>query len=344
LSFPIRTTARITGGVLAAALVLAGCAAKVNGDSTSSAAPAAAAPASGAGSASGSAAAPAAAGPCTPIKMAMNPWVGFTANAAVVTYVLEKKLKCKVTQTDLKAEISWQGFSSGAVDVIIENWGHPDLVKKYIDTDKTAVNAGDTGNVGHIGWFVNPAAVKLCPGIDTDYKKLNDCADKFATSESGGKGQFLDGDPSFQTIDAHLIENLKLNYKVVYAGSETALIQAFRDGEKNNKAVIGYFYTPQWFLSEVPLVNIKLPKYTEGCDADPAKVACDYPDLKLNKIVSKKLATSGSPAYEMIKKFKWTNDDQNLVAKYITADKMSNEAAAKKWVDANPDKVAAWLS
>ena len=276
--------------------------------------------------------------------MAMNPWVGFTADAAVVSYVLEKKLKCKVVQTDLKAEISWQGFSSGAVDLIIENWGHPDLVKKYIDTDKTAVNAGDTGNVGHIGWFVNPAAVKICPGIDTDYKKLNDCADKFATSESGGKGQFLDGDPSFQTIDAHLIENLKLNFKVVYAGSETALIQAFRDGEKNNKAVIGYFYTPQWFLSEVPLVNIKLPKYTAGCDADPAKVACDYPDLNLNKIVSKKLATSGSPAYEMIKKFKWTNDDQNLVAKYITSDKMSNEAAAKKWVDANPDKVAAWLS
>ncbi len=345
MSFSTRTTVRFTAGVLAAALVVSGCAAKVNGDSTSSAAPAAAASVAGGGAAaSGAAAAPAAAGPCAPIKMAMNPWVGYTANAAVVSYVLEKKLDCKVVQTDLKAEISWQGFSSGAVDLIIENWGHPDLIKKYIDTDKTAVNAGDTGNIGHIGWFVNPAAVKLCPGIDTDYKKLNDCADKFATSESGGKGQFLDGDPSFQTIDAHLIENLKLNFKVVYAGSETALIQAFRDGEKNNKAVIGYFYTPLWFLSEVPLVNIKLPKYTEGCDADPAKVACDYPELKLNKIVSKKLATSGSPAYRVIQKFTWTNEDQNLVAKYITSDKMTNQAAAKKWVDANPDKVAAWLS
>jgi len=31
------------------------------------------------------------------------------------------------------------------------------------------------------------------------------------------------------------------------------------------------------------------------------------------------------------------------VAKYITADKMEPEEAAKKWVDANPDKVNAWL-
>ena len=44
-----------------------------------------------------------------------------------------------------------------------------------------------------------------------------------------------------------------------------------------------------------------------------------------------------------MKNFNWTNDDQNLVAKYIAADKMTPEAAAKKWVDANPDKVKAWL-
>ena len=45
-----------------------------------------------------------------------------------------------------------------------------------------------------------------------------------------------------------------------------------------------------------------------------------------------------------MKNFKWTNADQNTVAKYIALDKMSPEAAAKKWVDANPDKVKAWLA
>ena len=58
----------------------------------------------------------------------------------------------------------------------------------------------------------------------TDWKNLNKYAAMFKTSESGDKGQFLDGDPSFVTNDAALVKNLNLNYKVVYAGSEAALI------------------------------------------------------------------------------------------------------------------------
>ncbi|MFI1508919.1 glycine betaine ABC transporter substrate-binding protein, partial [Streptomyces sp. NPDC020597] len=73
------------------------------------------------------------------------------------------------------------------------------------------------------------------------------------------------------------------------------------------------------------------------------KIACDYPVYKLDKIVAKKFADSGSPAYDLVKKFNWTNDDQNTVAKYIAVDKMTPEAAAKKWVDANRTKVDAWI-
>lgn len=295
---------------------------------------------SGAGAApSGSAAAGA---PCGTVNLAMNDWVGYTADAAVVTYVAETKLGCKVEQKALKEEIAWGGFASGQVDVIIENWGHPDLTKKYIEQQKVAVDGGPTGNVGEIGWYVPPWLADKHPGI-LDWNNLNKYAAEFKTSESGDKGQLLDGDPSFVTNDEALVSNLKLDYKVVYAGSEAALIQSFQDAETNKKWVLGYFYSPQWFLSEVPLKKVKLPAYTDGCDADAQKIACDYPEYKLNKIVATKFANSGSPAAALIKNFTWTNDDQNLVAKFITADKMSPEEAAKKWVDANPDKVNAWL-
>jgi glycine betaine/proline transport system substrate-binding protein len=274
--------------------------------------------------------------------MAVNPWVGYEASAHVVGYVAEHELGCTVEYKDLKEEVSWQGFGSGQVDVVIENWGHPDLVKKYIDGAKTAVDFGPNGNVGVIGWYVPPWLAKAHPDI-TDWHNLNKYADKFKTSESGGKGQLLDGDPSFVTNDEALVKNLKLNYKVVYAGSEPALIQAFRTAEKNKDWVIGYFYDPQWFMSEVPLVKVDLPKYTKGCDSNPEKIACDYPKYILNKVVSKKFADSGSPAVDLVKNFKWTNDDQNVVAKYIAKDKMSPDEAAKKWVEDNPDKVKEWL-
>ena len=50
-----------------------------------------------------------------------------------------------------------------------------------------------------------------------------------------------------------------------------------------------------------------------------------------------------SPAVELVKRFHWTNEDQNAVARMIAQDKMSPEDAAAKWVSDNPEKVKAWL-
>ncbi|MEO7123604.1 MAG: glycine betaine ABC transporter substrate-binding protein [Lacisediminihabitans sp.] len=284
----------------------------------------------------------AAASKCGNVNLAMSDWVGYTADAAVYTYVAQTRLKCTVKQLPLAEQVGWQGLGDGTVDAIIENWGHDDLAKKYITEQKVAVDAGLTGNIGKIGWFVPPWLAKAHPDI-LDASNLNKYATNFKTPESGGLGQFLDGDPSFVTNDAALVTNLKLNYKVVYAGSEAALIQAFRTAEANKTWMIGYFYTPNWFLSEVALKSVKLPPYTDGCDAVAAAVACDYPTDKLNKIMSVKFEKANKPAADLLKNFHWTNDDQNEVAKDITANKMTPAAAAKKWVDANKSKVDAWL-
>jgi glycine betaine/proline transport system substrate-binding protein len=280
---------------------------------------------------------------CGAFNLAVNPWVGYEANAAVIAYVAERDLGCTVTKKDLKEEIAWQGFGTGEVDAVVENWGHDDLKKKFIEEQKTAVDAGPTGNEGVIGWYVPPWMAQQYPDI-TDSKNLNKYASLFKTSESGDKGQLLDGDPSFVTNDEALVKNLNLNFKVVYAGSETALITGFRQAEAKKTPMLGYFYEPQWFLSEVKLVKVNLPAYTAGCDADPEKVACDYPKYVLDKIVSKKFADANGPAYRLVKAFTWTNDDQNVVAKYIAQDKMKPEDAAKKWVEANESKVKAWLA
>jgi glycine betaine/proline transport system substrate-binding protein len=279
---------------------------------------------------------------CGDLRIAVNPWTGYVANAHVIGYLAKSKLGCNVTYPDVKEEVGWQGMSSGSIDTIVENWGHPDLVKKYIDQQKTVVDAGPTGGKGIIGWYVPPWMATKYPDI-TSWKNLNKYASLFKTSESGGKGQLLDGDPSYVTNDEALVKNLKLNYKVVVGGSEAGLIQSFKTAEKNKTPLLAYFYEPQWFFSEMKLVHVNLPAYKTGCDAVAAKVNCDYPPYVLNKLVSKKFVDSGSPAVDLVKKFSWTNDDQNLVAKYIAADGMSPDDAAKKWVDANPDKVKAWL-
>jgi glycine betaine/proline transport system substrate-binding protein len=276
------------------------------------------------------------------VNLAINPWVGYEANAAVIGYLLEKELGYKVEKKNLKEEVSWQGFETGEVDVIVENWGHDDLKKTYIEDKKVAVDVGPTGNQGEIGWYVPQWMVDEHPDI-TDWNNLNKYADLFKTSESGDKGQFLAGDPSFVTNDAALVTNLKLNYKVVYSGSEAAIIKAAQQATAQKKPLLFYFYEPQWLFAKEKYVRVKLPEYKTGCDADPKKIACDYPDYVLDKIASKKFADTGGKAYQLVQNFKWTNDDQNLVSDYITNQGLTPEKAAEKWVTEHEATWKPWI-
>jgi len=276
------------------------------------------------------------------VNIAINPWVGYEADAAVVGYLLEHELGYKVEKKNLKEEVAWQGFESGQVDVILENWGHPDLKKKYIDEKKVAATAGSTGNMGVIGWYVPQWMVAKYPGI-TDWKNLNKYSNLFKTSESGGKGQLLFGDPSYVSNENALIANLKLNYKVVVGGSEATLVKSAEQSESQQKPLLFYFWDPHWLFKKMKLARVNLPPYKEGCDADPKKVACDYAEMDLDKIVSSKFATSGGKAYQLVKNFKWTNEDQNTVADDMTNNGMTADQAAKKWIDAHKSTWQAWI-
>jgi len=282
---------------------------------------------------------------CGNLRIAVNAWTGYYADAWVIGELAAKKLGCNVSYVKLAEEPSWNAMANGTVDTIVENWGHDDLVKKYITEQHVVQDAGLTGNKGIIGWFVPPWMAQKYPDI-TSWKSLNKYASMFKTSESGGQGQMLDGDPSYVTNDQALVKNLHLNYKVVVGGSEAALIQSFRNAEKNKTPLLAYFYEPQWFFSEMKLVHVNLPTYSSDpkvCPTAPSQIRCDYPPYNLNKLVSTKFAQSGSPAYTLVKNFHWTNADQNLVATYIAKDGMSNAAAADKWIAANQSLVDQWL-
>ena len=275
------------------------------------------------------------------VKMMVNEWVGAAANVAVAQCLLQQ-MGYKVETSTLAEEVAWVGFKTGEVDVILENWGHPELEKKYIQDEKLAVDAGPNGVKGIIGWYVPKWMVDKYPDI-TDWNNLNKYADLFKTSESGDKGQFLGASPAFVQYDEALIANLGLNYKVIFSGSEAATITAFQQATKNQTPLIGYFYDPQWLLNEIELVQIKLPAWTEGCDKDLKKVACDYPAYTLNKIVRTEWNNTAGDAATFIKNFSWGNADQNEVADAITNKNMKELDAAKVWIDAHPDVWQKWM-
>lgn len=282
------------------------------------------------------------------VNLAINPWVGYEASAAVLQYLMEEELGYDVDTKELKEENAWQGFGkdgAAGVDIIVEDWQHADLRAKYIDDQKVAELAGSTGNKGVIGWYVPTWMTKKYPGID-DWENLNKYAKDLETSESKGKGQLLFGDKSYVSNEEALIKNLDLDYEVVVGGSEQALIEAAQQSEEQQEPVLFYFWDPHWLFSDTDLTRVKLPEYSDDesvCPTDPAEIKCDYPEMDLEKVVSTDFAKNGGDAYKLVKNFKWTNEDQNAVALDIQKNEMDPLDAAKKWVEANEDTWKSWM-
>ncbi|WP_405885572.1 MULTISPECIES: ABC transporter substrate-binding protein [unclassified Streptomyces] len=276
------------------------------------------------------------------VTLSVQSWVGAQANVAVAQYLLEHELGYRVDTVQVDEVPAWDALSQGRVDAILEDWGHPDQEKRYVEEKRTIAPGGNLGVTGHIGWYVPTYFAKQHPDV-TDWRNLNKYADRLRTAESGGKGQLMDGSPSYVTNDKALVDNLKLNYQVVFAGSEAAQITQMKQFAKEKKPFLTYWYSPQWLFKKVPMTEVKLPPYKEGCDTDAAKVACAYPHTPLQKYLNADFAKSGGRAAAFLKNFKWTTEDQNEVSLMIAGDKLSAREAAKKWVDSHASTWRAWL-
>ncbi|MFJ9670434.1 ABC transporter substrate-binding protein [Streptomyces sp. NPDC101221] len=276
------------------------------------------------------------------VTLSVQSWVGAQANVAVAEYLLEHELGYRVDTVQVDEVPAWDALSQGRVDAILEDWGHPEQEQRYVEDKKTIAAGGGLGVTGHIGWFVPTYFAKKHPDV-TDWKNLNKYADLLRTAESGGKGQLLDGSPSYVTNDKALVKNLNLDYQVVFAGSEAAQITQMQQFAKEKKPFLSYWYTPQWLMEKVPMTEVKLPPYEEGCDADPAEVDCAYPVTPLQKYLNADFAKNGGDAAEFLKNFTWTTEDQNEVSLMIAEKKMRPQVAAEKWVESHKSVWKKWL-
>ena len=286
---------------------------------------------------------------CGTVTLNEQAWAGSTANTYIAKAVLEDRLGCKIEITKIAEIAVYQAMADGKVDAVLEDWQHVAEYKQYIDKAKKVVMGGPLGVKGHIGWFIPRYLMNQHPEFKT-WQGFKGKELLFKTPESGNQGMFLAGDPSYVSKDKELIAGLRLNFKLVTAGAETAQVARWSKLYKQKKPVIFYWYTPQYLNQEYDLAEVKLPKRFNGCkdDAkaggDPQQYRCAYDNTIINKLFSKQFANSGSPAYPVLKAMRLTNDGQELVAKRIAGDKVDPEKAGREWVRNNPDKVKTWLN
>ena len=285
------------------------------------------------------------------ITLAINPWTGSAVNAHVAKVVLERDLGTPVEFVEIDEFATWPGMEDGSIDAVLEVWpsGHAADYETYIEGNQTVVDLGLLGPEAKIGWYVPTFVVDEHPELAT-WEGFQDpeLAGLFATAESGDLGQFLMGDPTYVTFDEQIIANLGLPLKYVVGGSEAAVLTALDTAVAEQTPVLVQFWKPHWKHLELDLTEVKLPEVTEECTASAAAAdglyACDYPVDVLYKAGSAELEAKNPAAFAFLQKLQLTNEQQSTVAGYIDRDGMDPAAAAQKWVDENPDVVAAWTA
>jgi glycine betaine/proline transport system substrate-binding protein len=292
----------------------------------------------------------AAAGACDkvegePIRIVRNNWTASAVESEIMKQLIETKLCNKAEIIDIDENSMFAGLSDGSLDLVTEMWPSGVVADEQAFIDNgSVVNAGPLGAVGQIGWFVPDYVLEENPSLAT-WEGLKDpaIAKKFATAETGDKGRFLGTDPSFSQLDEPLIANLELPFKVVFSGSEAATVAEIDSAVAAKKPVIMYWWTPTAAAGKYNLKEVKLPEYTDGCQADAKAAKCAYPADPLQKLASAKLKTKNPKVFSMFEKVQITNEQQLQLLPAVEIDGQPAAEVAAKWIADNEATWSTWV-
>lgn len=213
------------------------------------------------------------------ITIVANAWTASALNAEVAKQLIETEFGYPVEIVAIDENTMFSGLSDGSLDAVLELWpsGISADEQAFLD-DGSAVNIGELGAVGQIGWFVPQYLIDEHPELATWKGFLDpELAALFATAETGDLGRFLATDPPYSQYDEPIVANPELPLKVIYSGSEAATVAELDARVAANEPIVMYWWTPTAAYAKYNLVQMELPEYSDECYADPAAVDCAYP-------------------------------------------------------------------
>ena len=282
------------------------------------------------------------------IKLAENPWSAAAANVAVAKILLEEELGYPVEVVSIGESPQWPALAAGDLHASLEVWpsGHVENYAEYIDGQGLVADGGLLGPTGKIGWYMPSFLLDEHPDLATwEGFTSAETAAMFATAETGDSGQLLTGDPSWTSYEGDIIDNLGIDFKIVAAGSEEAILAALDAAVSREEALLFYFWTPHSAHAKYDLTELQLPAYSDECYAlaDEGGVDCDYPPDALYKIFWSGLEEAAPDAFTLLSNFKYSTEDQIQLIAEMELDGASAEEAARTWLAGNEDVWRTWL-
>ncbi|WOD17095.1 glycine betaine ABC transporter substrate-binding protein [Paraburkholderia kirstenboschensis] len=259
-----------------------------------------------------------------PVKITITNWADVLAVANVAKYVMETKLQQPVTFVQADIGIQYQGVARGDVDLMVGGWlpvTHGTYYAKYKD------NMEDVGVIytgGKNGWAV-PAYVP-----EAELSSIADLNKPDVKSKLNGTIQGIEPGGGLMQASEKTIKEYNLAGYNLQSSSEAGMLASIQRATQSKNWIVATVWSPHWLFQKYPMRYLKDPKGTLGGEE------------QVHGFASKQFAGKFPRADVFMKHFKLTLADVEAIE--LEGNSTNDYAtAAKKFVDAHPDKVKAWL-
>lgn len=230
-------------------------------------------------------------------------------------------------------------------------WQAEDAWQKYVVKEKSLVSIGTTDYHGEEGWYVPTYVIKgdskrgikpKCPELP-DWKALNKCVDVFKTPKTTPKGQYMTGAESWAPAygDTDRIKNLKLNYKMTFAGSEAALFAELSKAYERGEPWLGLMWRPNYLTQKYDLTRVEFPPYSDKCWATTH--ACQWPKTVIYRVASSEFQSGHPTVAKILQKYDLDDEQLSQLQALVVEDGKSIKEAAETWVKDNREVWTAWI-
>lgn len=262
---------------------------------------------------------------CSTVKLADPGWSDIAATNAISTFLLDG-MGYKAKVDTLAVPIAYGGLKDGKLDVFLGNWmpAQQGFYDKFVatgDVTQLAKNLDGTEFTLAVPDYVYNAGVH-------NFADLNKFADKFDKKVYG----IGSGAPANLSIQDIIKKNeFDLGSWKLVESSEQAMLAEVQRNIKRDKFVVFLGWTPH------PMnVQIKM-HYLKGGE----KYFGDTGTV--HTLTRKGYAEACPNVGKLLTNLKFTQDMENSIMADVTNNKVTNAAAVKSWIKANPAVLDEWL-
>ena len=304
-------------------------------------------------------------------------WDGARGIQSVLKLVMEQHLgvDTKIVAVDHTVMYVGMDKGDGSIDVYPDLWmpqGASSWAKFIAPGSKETVLVNGKPYTAEQGLYI-PGYIQDQYNVRTPQDLAKPEIAKLFDLDGDGKGDYWPGDPGWESTQVEAVKAKTYGYDKLFSPLQVsdAIFKAqLATAMRKKQGIAFYYWTPEWIHVAYDLRKLEEPKFTgyameskqddpqynpEGCwkmytpkDSDQwleqSRVECTWPDAQVYVGHSSSLVQRAPKVSQFLKQVEFDPKDVNDWILKIGRDKEDPLDVARQWIDANPDKVEAWLA